>query len=184
MENDSVRSSGTSTLVDLWIDGKLRAISVSREAIEGFLHLTPERAAAMTEVERSEFVRTHLTQVITAATAKLRNTEGDADAVAIEEGDLGGRAPRRPPPPDGERRSTDRRKGDRRKVNLSQASAGHQVGVRQVTNRVCVGSSGWIRTSNPPVNRLVQDTIAWILRGFSSTSTMLLPGVREPIDRD
>ena len=60
---------------------------------------------------------------------------------------------------------------DRRKVNLSQASAGQQVGVRQVTDRIwfvsfmdCdlgyfddgVGSSGWIRTSNPPVNRLVQ----------------------------
>ena len=128
MENDSVRSSGTSTLVDLWIDGKLRAISVSREAIEGFLHLTPERAAAMSEGERSEFVRTHLTYVIRAATAKLRRTGADADAVAIEGGDLGGRAPQRPAPPDGERRSTDRRKGDRRKVNLGPPPSGERRG--------------------------------------------------------
>ena len=128
MENDSVRSSGATTLVDMWIDGKLRAISVSREAIEGFLHLTPERAAAMSEAERGEFVRTHLTLVITAATAKLRNTGADADAVAIDEGDLGGRAPRRPDPPDGERRSTDRRKGDRRKANLGPPPTGERRG--------------------------------------------------------
>jgi hypothetical protein len=128
MENDSVRSSGASTLVDLWIDGKLRAVSVSREAIEGFLHLTPERAAAMSEGERSEFVRTHLTHVITAATAKLRTTGADADSVAIEEGDLGGRAPQRPAPPDGERRSTDRRKGDRRKANLGPPPTGERRG--------------------------------------------------------
>jgi hypothetical protein len=128
MENDSVRSSGASTLVDMWIDGKLRAISVSREAIEGFLHLSPERSAAMSEAERGEFVRTHLTLVNTAATAKLRNTGADADAVAIEEGDLGGRAPQRPAPPDGERRSTDRRKGDRRKVNLGPPPTGERRG--------------------------------------------------------
>ena len=126
MENDSVRSSGTSTLVDMWIDGKLRAISVSREAIEGFLHLTPERAASMTEAERSEFVRTHLTLVITAATTKLRSTGTDADAVAIDAGDLGGRVTPRPDPPDGERRTGDRRKGDRRKVNLGPPPSGER----------------------------------------------------------
>jgi len=126
MENDSVRSSGASTLVDMWIDGKLRAISVSREAIEAFLHLTPERAASMTEAERGEFVRTHLTLVITAATTKLRNTDADADAVAIEAGDLGGRVTPRSEPPDGERRSGDRRKGDRRKVNLGPPPTGER----------------------------------------------------------
>jgi hypothetical protein len=128
MENDSVRTSGTSTLVDMWIDGKLRAINVSREAIEGFLHLAPERAEAMSEAERGEFVRTHLTLVITAATAKLRNTGADADSVAIEGGDLGGRAPQRPAPPGGERRSTDRRKGDRRKANLGPPPTGERRG--------------------------------------------------------
>jgi hypothetical protein len=126
MENDSVRSSGSSTLVDMWIDGKLRAISVSREAIEAFLHLTPERAAGMTEAERSEFVRTHLTLVITAATTKLRNTGTDADAVAIDAGDLGGRVSPRVEPVDGERRTGDRRRGDRRKVNLGPPPSGER----------------------------------------------------------
>lgn len=126
MENDSVRSSGTSTLVDMWIDGKLRAISVSREAIEGFLHLTPERASAMSEAERSEFVRTHLNLVITAATTRLRNTDAGADTVAIEAGDLGGRVVQRSPRPDGERRSGDRRKGDRRKANLGAPPTGER----------------------------------------------------------
>ena len=126
MDNDAVRTSGDQTLVDMWIDGKLRAISVSREAIEGFLHLTPERAAAMTEAERGEFVRTHLTLVITAATTKLRQTGADADAVALEEGDLGGRAAQRPAARDGERRTGDRRKGDRRKVNLGPPPTGER----------------------------------------------------------
>lgn len=127
MENDSVRSSGASTLVDMWIDGKLRAISVSREAIEDFLHLSPDRAAAMSEAERSEFVRTHLTLVNTAATTKLRNTQTDAEEVAIDSGDLGGRAvARRSAPADGERRSGDRRRGDRRKVNLGPPPTGER----------------------------------------------------------
>ena len=128
MENDSVRSSGATTHVDMWIDGKLRAISVSREAIEGFLHLTPERAAAMSEAERGEFVRTHLALVITVATTKLRHTDADADAVVIDEGDLGGRAPQRSAPRDGERRAGDRRKGDRRKVNLGPPPSGERRG--------------------------------------------------------
>ena len=126
MENDSVRTSGTSTLVDMWIDGKLRAITVSREAIECFLHLTPDRAASMSEDERSEFVRTHLTLVVSSATAKLRNTDATADAVTLDGGDLGGRPPRQPSTENGERRAGDRRKGDRRKVNLGPPPTGER----------------------------------------------------------
>ena len=126
MENDSVRTSGSSTLVDMWIDGKLRAISVSREAIESFLHLTPDRAAAMSEDDRSDFVRTHLTLIVTAATTKLRNTAADADTVTIEAGDLGGRVTQRSARSEGERRSGDRRKGDRRKVNLGPPPTGER----------------------------------------------------------
>lgn len=118
MENDSVRSSGATTLVDMWIDGKLRAISVSRDAIHGFLHLTPDRADAMTDDDRREFVRTHLGLVVKAATSRLRNTDAAADAVSIEAGELGGHAPRPVTGRDGERRNGDRRKGDRRKMNL------------------------------------------------------------------
>jgi hypothetical protein len=126
MENDSVRTSGSSTLVDMWIDGSLRAITVSREAIEDFLHLTPDRAATMTEDERSEFVRTHLTLVVASATAKLRNTDATAAAVTLDSGDLGGRPARQPASGDGERRTGDRRKGDRRKVNRGPPPTGER----------------------------------------------------------
>ena len=126
MENDSVRTSGSSTLVDMWIDGKLRAISVSREAIDAFLHLTPDRAMVMSDDERREFVRTHLTLVVSAATNQLRNSDPGADEVALQAGDLGGRVPVRPAMGDGERRTGDRRKGDRRKINLGPPRTGER----------------------------------------------------------
>ena len=126
MENDSVRTSGGSTLVDMWIDGKLRAISVSREAMDAFLHLTPDRAAAMSDDERREFVRTHLTVVVTAATNQLRHSDPGADEVALHAGDLGGRVPAEAGAREGERRAGDRRKGDRRKVNLGPPRTGER----------------------------------------------------------
>jgi len=111
MENDSVRTSGDSALVDMWIAGKLRSIVVSRGAIEAFLQLRPDKAAAMTDDDRREFVRTHLGEVITAATSKLHRTGPEADSVALDATDL-----QRPGAPSGERRrGGDRRKGDRRK---------------------------------------------------------------------
>ena len=117
MESDSVRTMGDTTLVDLWIEGKFRAISVSRQAIESFLRLSPDRAAALSEDDRREFVRTHLGIVVKAAAARLR-AEPDADSIVIDAGQLSGEtAPRASS--NGERRQGgDRRKGDRRKQNL------------------------------------------------------------------
>jgi len=111
MESDSVRTMGDSTLVDLWIEGKFRAISISRQAIEAYLRL-PAGDASMSETDRREFVRTHLGLVVTAAAERLR---ADPGAETIEIDQLAGAAPRAP----SERRSGgDRRKGDRRKQNL------------------------------------------------------------------
>lgn len=113
MESDSVRAMGDSTLVDLWIEGKFRAITISRQAIEAYLHIPPG-SEAMGETERREFVRTHLSLVVAAAGARLR-ADPDAETIVIEAGQLSGQAPA----PAGERRSSgDRRKGDRRKKNL------------------------------------------------------------------
>ncbi len=111
MENDSVRTMGDRTLVDLWIDGKSRAIIVTRRAIEGYLLLPPDRGTILTEDDRREFVRTHLSLVVQAASALLR-TDPDAESVTIEALQPGG-ATRSP----AERRQTDRRKGDRRQRN-------------------------------------------------------------------
>ena len=111
MESDSVRAVGDSVVLDLWIQGKFRAITVSRQAIEDYLQLDLG-AAAMTEDDRREFVRTHLSLVVSAATARLREDPA-AERIAIDQ--LGNAAPRM----SGERRNGgDRRKGDRRKRDV------------------------------------------------------------------
>ncbi len=110
MESDSVRTTGDSTLVDLWIEGKFRAITISRQAIEAYLHIPPD-SDGLGETERREFVRTHLSLVVAAASARLR-ADPDEERIVIEAGQLGGKASA----PAGERRNGgDRRKGDRRK---------------------------------------------------------------------
>jgi hypothetical protein len=108
MENDSIRSSGTDTLIELWIDGKLRAISISQEAIGAFVGFT--EMTAMTDKDRCEFVRTNLPLVIAAAKMRLKD-DPDAETVTLDAGQL--------PRPDGrkgERRNGDRRKAERRKT--------------------------------------------------------------------
>ena len=128
MESDSIRASGSNTLIDIWVDGKLRAICVTPGAIEGFLG--PKARPHMSEDERCEFVRGHLSQLVSAVKTKLKSDPAAA-AVTIDFGDLGGLAERRKGErrkterrkvsrpaealPQGERRRTDRRKGERRK---------------------------------------------------------------------
>jgi hypothetical protein len=127
MENDTIRASGGNTLVDMWIDGKMRSICVSREAIG---NLCDEAAA--TEKERCEFVRTHLALVIKAARQRLQDGLTPGATIVIGAGQLdapdrstgrkaerrkGERRKRSDPgnvPPSGDRRRADRRKGDRR----------------------------------------------------------------------
>ena len=130
MENDTIRASGGNTLVDIWIDGRMRSICVAREAIE---FLCDE--AAMTEKERCEFVRTHLALVIKAARQRLEDglTPGATIMIAAGQMDPAGKGGKmwkaerrkeqparkadRPSaiPPSGNRRRTDRReKGERR----------------------------------------------------------------------
>jgi hypothetical protein len=111
MENDSIRASGSETLVDIWINGKLRAICVTREAIDTYLGFA--RASGMADDDRCEFVRTHLPLVVTAAKASLRDGNPGADAVMIDGEQLGGPGSGRT----GDRRRTERRKVERRKVS-------------------------------------------------------------------
>ena len=100
MENDSIRSSGTDTLIDLWIDGKIRSICVTQEAIGAFLGF--EKATAMSDRDRCEFVRAHLPLVAKAAKTNLEDPT--TDSVTLGNGGL--------PRPDGS--SADRRKAERR----------------------------------------------------------------------
>ena len=117
MENDSVRTTADSTFVDLWIDGRMRTVNVSRQAIESFLGLALDGKMALSEADRQEFVRTHLALVLRAATVQL-HAQPDARSILIGAGQLGGHSTT-----DGrERRSGDRRKGDRRTRDLGPPS--------------------------------------------------------------
>ncbi len=121
MDNDAVRTSADRTLVDMWIDGKSRTVSVTRTAIETHLRLAPERAAAMSDEDRREFVRGNLKLVQSAATDFVR--AGNPDALRVDIERLSGNAP--PPPSD--RRQGDRRKGgDRRKAKLGPPPSGER----------------------------------------------------------
>jgi len=114
MESDSVRSSGEMTVVDMWVEGKLRGISVSRAAIESFLRL-PSGSARMTDEDRREFVRTHLAQIVGAAKTQLLSMDPDADYIVIDAAPPA--APDSKPAGSDRRRSGDRRKDERRRVN-------------------------------------------------------------------
>jgi hypothetical protein len=110
MESDSLRTRGDTTLAEMWIDGKVRVVTITHEAIDAFLGLAADVAAAMTDEDRREFVRGHLTLVATAAKALLRATDPAAEVVTIGPGALGTGASA-----SGERRQGDRRSGiDRR----------------------------------------------------------------------
>ena len=110
MENDSIRASGSSTLVDIWINGKLRAIAVTKQAIDGFVGASASKD--MSDDDRCEFVRKHLPQVVNAVKTRLKEAPHDLETVIIDAGQLGGRM-------------ADRRKGERRKAKLSSQSLPH-----------------------------------------------------------
>jgi hypothetical protein len=135
METDSIRSSGTNTLIDIWIDGKMRAICVSHEAIGAFLGF--EEASGMSDADRCEFVRTHLPLVVTAAKTLIHSTDSSAGTVILE----GGHLPR-PDGRSGNRRKADRRKGERRKA---ESPKDHQPERRRPGDR----RQGGRRTKSP-----------------------------------
>jgi hypothetical protein len=111
MENDSIRPSANSTQVDIWIEGKLRAITVANEAIGAFVGF--DRADSMRESDYCDFVRTNLSLIIGAAKARLAKSGPLAESIDIEAGDLPRADGRK-----GERRQVERRKAERRKSAL------------------------------------------------------------------
>lgn len=122
METDSIRTSGENTVVDIWIDGKMRSVSVSGDAIAAFLRLTPDKAATLGDEERREFVRMHLDLVVSTARDRLRDMDTGASAIVIDAGPGRGQAGSQA----GDRRGADRRKGDRRKGNLGPPASGER----------------------------------------------------------
>ena len=123
MENDSIRASGTDMLVDIWIEGKMRSICISQEALGAYLDF--DRVARMSDDERCEVVRTNLSAVLTAAKQRLREGDPTAQTIVIDAGHL--------PRPDG--KATDRRKSDRRKTDRRKVSRPHQPERRRTDRR-------------------------------------------------
>ena len=140
MDNDSIRSVGATTLVDIWIDGKLRSICVTRAAIEESLALGPEQARALSDDDRCEFVRHHMAAVVKAAREWLRDGRSDAGSILIDAGQL---------PRSGAAKATaERRKGERRKTDRRKADVGRTEGNRRLANR----RKGERRRSPKPTN--------------------------------
>jgi hypothetical protein len=125
VENDSIRASGTDTLIDIWIDGKIRALCITQEAIGAYLDF--EHVARMSDDERCAFVKNNLSLVLSAAKARLRETDPTASSVVIDAGHLAR--------PDG--KATDRRKTERRKVERRKSTRplGNQPDRRRTTRR-------------------------------------------------
>lgn len=109
MENDSIRASGTNTLVDIWIEGKMRSLCVSQQAIGAYLGFN--EAKGLTDRDRCEFVRANLALIVTAAQSRLRESDVTADDVILDVGQLP-----RTDGASGDRRKTERRAADRRKT--------------------------------------------------------------------
>jgi hypothetical protein len=85
----------------------------------------------MTEGDRCEFVRTHLSLVVKAAKNKLRD-HPSADSISIDAGQLGGSAAAR----GGDRRTSERRKGERRKAqSITPFPGDRRKGERRKTDR-------------------------------------------------
>lgn len=110
MENDSIRSSGADTLVEIWIEGKLRSVCISQQAIGAYVGF--EKASGMSDRDRSEFVRAHLPLIVSAAKARLLESNLAADNVVIDVDDLP-----RDDGAKGNRRKAERRRTDRRRSN-------------------------------------------------------------------
>ena len=60
---DGVWTRGQDTEFEAWIAGESRTIAVTREAIEAYLDLSPDKSAAMTPGDQCQFVRSHLAAV-------------------------------------------------------------------------------------------------------------------------
>jgi hypothetical protein len=85
---EGVWTHGHNTELEAWVAGESRPIAVTREAIEAYLDLSPEKAAAMTPEDRCQFVRDHLATVIDAAKRKMQPFDRSEDLVTIRTGEL------------------------------------------------------------------------------------------------
>jgi hypothetical protein len=67
MELDCIRSAGKNVCVSIWIEGQMRSVTVSAQAISGAV----SSASPMSDDDCHDWVRTNLRQVHAAARARL-----------------------------------------------------------------------------------------------------------------
>lgn len=79
---------GQNTEFEAWIAGESRTVVVTRAAIETYLGLSPERAAAMSPEERVDFVSDNLPLFIAAANRKADAKDRAEDLITIRQGDV------------------------------------------------------------------------------------------------
>ena len=118
MEGDTIRASGTNTLVDLWLVDRVRPICVTREAIAANVGFA--KAEGMGEDERCQFVRSNLSLILKAARTALDDSDHTGELVVLDGSALVAGAS-----VGGERRKDDRRKVERRKAPRQKAGLAH-----------------------------------------------------------
>jgi hypothetical protein len=87
MKSDEVRSSGDDTLLNIEINNAWRKITISPDALERHLRLSPEAAAMLTPNRRCDLVRENMAFVFAAVRRKLR-TQPDAQRIWLGAGDM------------------------------------------------------------------------------------------------
>jgi hypothetical protein len=79
---------GQNTEFEAWIEGESRTVVVTREAIEDYLGLSPDEAAAMRPAERADFVADNLALLIAAANCKIDAIDRAEDLITIRTGEI------------------------------------------------------------------------------------------------
>jgi hypothetical protein len=83
-----VRPLNDDVVVRLEIRAQDRRVTVTREALEDFLQLTPKEAGEITMEQRLERVQKNLPSVIAAVHRKIDTGNTNADAIVIFAGEM------------------------------------------------------------------------------------------------
>lgn len=87
MKYSQVQSSGDDTLLNIEINGAWRKVTISHDALEAHLRLSPEAAAMLTPDSRCELVDQNMAFVFAAVRRKLRN-QPNAQRIWLGAGDM------------------------------------------------------------------------------------------------
>jgi hypothetical protein len=87
MMSDEIRPSGDDTLLNIEMDDAWRKVTVTREALENHLKLSPEQAESLGPDGRCRLVRENLAFVFAGVRRKLR-ARPDAQRITLLSGEM------------------------------------------------------------------------------------------------